>query len=56
MPHMVIGEVTTFGCTEIQMRTHDVVGIIENRFDWILESYYNIDMNNENSMVDEVLY
>ena len=53
---MVIGEVTTFGCTEYQMRTHDVVGIIENRFDWILESYYNIDMNNENSMVDEVLY
>ena len=56
MSHMVFGEVMTFGCIEYQTRTHNVVGIIENKLDWTLESYYNMDMNNENNMVDEVLY
>ena len=33
MSYMVIGEVTTFGCTEYQTETHNVMGIIENRLD-----------------------
>jgi len=38
MSYMVIGGVT-LGCTKYQTRWHNVVGIIENRFEWTLESH-----------------
>ena len=41
MSYMVIGGVT-LGCTEYQTRSHNVVHIIEIRFDWTLESHSHI--------------
>ena len=41
MSYMVIGGVA-LGCTEYQTRSHNVVGIIENRFVWTIESHCHI--------------